>query len=228
MTDIFSSEDLSAFDKEEQRRRKRQAVVRVAASAFNRKGFSNTSMDDVAKVLGVSKPALYQYFASKQDLLYHCHQLSMDHGEAGLALAKKAGGSGFERLKIYLSRYMLGIFGDFGSCAVLTDVDSLEPKRRTEVVDRRARISAATVAIIAEGVEDGSIVGCDPKLASLFVLGVVNWIPLWYRATGPNKPEEIIDAFIKMMGSGLDMQDASRKPPKARKPAPKQSRSAAK
>jgi hypothetical protein len=149
----------------------------------------------------------------------------MDHGEAGLALAKKAGGSGFERLKIYLSRYMMGIFGDFGSCAVLTDVDSLEPKRRIEVVDRRARISAATVAIIAEGVEDGSIVGFDPKLASLFVLGVVNWIPLWYRATGPNKPEEIIDAFIKMMGSGLDMQDTSRAPPKSRRPSTKRSRS---
>jgi hypothetical protein len=59
---------------------------------------------------------------SKQDLLYHCHQLSMDHGEAGLALAKKAGGSGFERLKIYLSRYMMGIFGDFGSCFSPTSI----------------------------------------------------------------------------------------------------------
>lgn len=223
MSDSVPNEDLSAFNKDEQRRRKRQAVVRVAATAFNRKGFSNTTMDDVASVLGVSKPSLYQYFDSKQDLLYHCHQLSMDHGEAGLALAAKSGGSGFERLKIYLIRYMQGIFGDFGSCAVLTDVDSLEPKRRVEVVERRARISAATVKIIAEGVKDGSIVGVDPKLASLFVLGVVNWIPLWYRSTGPNKPDEIIDAFIRMMGSGLHMQDTTRGMAKPRSRAAKRS-----
>lgn len=210
MTDNFLSDDLGAFDKEEQRRRKRQAVVRVAATAFNRKGFANTSMDDVAAVLKISKPALYQYFESKQDLLYHCHQMVMDHGEAGIALAKLSGGSAFERLRICLSRYMQGIFGDFGSCAVLTDVDSLEPKRRAEVIDRRARISAAIVKMIAEGVEDGSIVNCDPKLASLFVLGVINWIPLWYRSTGPNKPEEIIEAFLKLTGSGLHTQDTSR------------------
>jgi AcrR family transcriptional regulator len=211
MTDNFLNNDLGAFDKEEQRRRKRQAVVRVAATAFNRKGFANTSMDDVAAVLKISKPALYQYFESKQDLLYHCHQMVMDHGEAGIALAKRSGGSAFERLRICLSRYMQGIFGDFGSCAVLTDVDSLEPKRRAEVIERRARISAALVKMIAEGVADGSVVNCDPKLASLFVLGVINWIPLWYRSTGPNKPEEIIDAFLNMLGSGLNARDTSRR-----------------
>jgi AcrR family transcriptional regulator len=210
MTDNFLNDDLGAFDKEEQRRRKRQAVVRVAATAFNRKGFANTSMDDVAAVLKISKPALYQYFDSKQDLLYHCHQMVMDHGDAGIALAKRSGGSAFERLRICLSRYMQGIFGDFGSCAVLTDVDSLEPKRRAEVIERRARISAALVKMIAEGVADGSVVNCDPKLASLFVLGVINWIPLWYRSTGPNKPEEIIDAFLNMLGSGLNARDTSR------------------
>jgi AcrR family transcriptional regulator len=210
MTDNALNDDLGAFDKAEQRRRKRQAVVRVAATAFNRKGFANTTMDDVAAVMKISKPALYQYFESKQDLLYHCHQLSMDHGEAGIALARQAGGTAFERLRILLSRYMQGIFGDLGSCAVLTDVDSLEPKRRAEVTDRRARISAAVVKMIAEGVEDGSILNCDPKLASLFVLGVINWIPLWYRSTGPNKPEEIIDAFLNMLGSGLNARDTSR------------------
>lgn len=65
----------AAFDRDEQRRRKREAVLRVAASAFNRRGFANTSMDDVASVLGVSKPTLYQYFKSKQELLYACHQV---------------------------------------------------------------------------------------------------------------------------------------------------------
>jgi hypothetical protein len=65
--------------------------------------------------------------------------------------------------------------------------------------------------MIAEGVADGSVVNCDPKLASLFVLGVINWIPLWYRSTGPNKPEEIIDAFLNMLGSGLNARDTSRR-----------------
>lgn len=182
---------------------KREAVLRVAASAFNRRGFANTSMDDVAGALGVSKPTLYQYFRSKQDILYECHQLAMDHGQAGLALAEAHDGDGFEKLIVYLRRYMQGIFGDFGTCPVLTDVDSLTPEHRTEVVDRRAVISRATTELIEMGIADGSIVPCNPKLAALFALGVVNWIPLWYRESGPNTPDEIISEFARLFRTGL-------------------------
>ena len=191
------------FDRDEQRRRKRDAVIGVAASAFNRRGFANTSMDDVAKALGVTKPTLYQYFASKQDILYECHHRAMDHGEAGLALAAGHDGSGCDKLMIYLRRYMQGIFGDFGTCAVLTDVDSLTQEQRDAVVIRRSAISGATQDIIESGITDGSILPCNAKLATLFTLGVVNWIPLWYRENGPSSPEEIINEFIKLLGTGL-------------------------
>lgn len=191
------------FDRDEQRRRKREAVIGVAASAFNRRGFANTSMDDVAKALGVTKPTLYQYFASKQDILYECHHRAMDHGEAGLALAAEFGGTGCDKLMIYLRRYMQGIFGDFGTCAVLTDVDSLTQDQRAAVVTRRSAISGATQDIIESGIKDGSILPCNAKLATLFTLGAVNWIPLWYRESGPSTPEDIIDEFVRLLESGL-------------------------
>ncbi len=191
------------FDRDEQRRRKRDAVIGVAASAFNRRGFANTSMDDVARALGVTKPTLYQYFSSKQDILFECHHRAMDHGEAGLALAERHEGSGYDKLVVYLRRYMQGIFGDFGTCAVLTDVDSLTPEQRDAVVARRTAISGATRDIIEAGIRDGSIAPCNAKLATLFTLGAVNWIPLWYRENGPNTPEEIIDEFVRLLGGGL-------------------------
>lgn len=192
-----------AFDRNDQRKRKREAVLRVAAQAFNRRGFANTSMDDVAAALDVSKPTVYQYFKSKQEILYHCHQLAMDHGEAGLALARSDAGNGFQKLTVYLARYMRGIFGDFGTCPVLTDVDSLAPEQREHVVRRRAQISAATADLVRAGIADGSISECDPKLAALFALGAVNWIPLWYRESGPNTPEEITQAFVTFLRSGF-------------------------
>lgn len=189
------------FDRSEQRRLKREAVVGVAASAFNRRGFANTSMDDVAKALGVTKPTLYQYFSSKQDILNECHHRAMDHGEAGLALAAAHHGSAAEKLMVYLRRYMQGIFGDFGTCAVLTDVDSLTPQQRATVVERRSAISSATQDLIEQGIADSSIAPCDAKLATLFTLGAVNWIPLWYRETGPNTPDEIIDEYVRLLKS---------------------------
>src|SRR4051812_47445268 len=197
----------NAFDRADQRKRKREAVLRAAASAFNRRGYANTSLNDIAATLGVSKPTLYQYFSSKQEILYRCHQLALDQGDAGIALAQVDHGSGLDKLFIYLQTYMRGFFGEIGAGPVLTDVDSLTPANRRKVVERRARISAATARFIAEGVKDGSIVNCDPKLASLFALSVVNWMAYWYREDGPNTPEEIMSTFMNLFRHGLARVD---------------------
>ena len=194
---------LRAFDRGAQRRSKRDAVLRAAASAFIREGFANTSMDDVAKSLRISKPTLYQYFPSKEDILYACHELSMCHAEAGLALARETGGSGLDKLLTFLRRYMGGMLGEFGNCPVLTNVDNLSPARRGEVVNRRAKISAAARRFINEGVRDGSVRACPPRLAALFTLGAVNYIPLWYRDSGPNTPEEIVESFVEFLRASI-------------------------
>ena len=194
---------LRAFDREAQRQSKRDAVLRAAASAFIREGFANTSMDDVAKTLRISKPTLYQYFPSKEDILYACHDLSMSHAEAGLALARETGGSGLDKLLMFLRRYMGGMLGEFGSCPVLTNVDNLSPTRRNEVVDRRAKISAAARRFIEAGLRDGSVRACTPGLATLFTLGAVNYIPLWYRDSGPNTPAEIVESFVEFLCASI-------------------------
>src|SRR3978361_65377 len=113
------------FDRAALRERRRQAIIRAAATAFNREGFHNTSMDDLAAALNTSKPTLYQFFKNKQKLLYACHQHAMDHGEAALALAHRDGKTGRQKLAIFCRRYMHGVMDDFGSCAVLTDIDAL-------------------------------------------------------------------------------------------------------
>jgi AcrR family transcriptional regulator len=198
----------NAFDRDDQRNRKRDAVLRAAASAFNRRGYANTSLEDIAASLGVSKPTLYQYFNSKQEILYRCHQRALDQGDAGIAQAEMHCGSGLDKLLIYMQTYMRGFFGEFGAGPVLTDVDSLSPSNRKKVVERRSRISTATTSFIAEGVNDGSIVECDPKLANLFALGVINWMAYWYREDGPNTPEEIMSTFTILVRSGFSHKRA--------------------
>jgi TetR/AcrR family transcriptional regulator len=191
------------FDRSTLRAKRREAIIRAAATAFNRQGFHNTSMDDLAAALNTSKPTLYQFFENKQKLLYACHQHAMDYGEGGLALAHREGKTGREKLAIYCRHYMLGIMHDFGSCAVLTDIDALQGDDRAAAIERRAKISAATRELIEEGSRDGSFTALDPKLASLFVLSVMNWILVWYHPDGDRSREEIVETFISMLENGL-------------------------
>ena len=51
---------------------KREAVIRAAARAFNERGFHNTSLDDIAAALNVTKPTIYYYVTNKEELLFQC------------------------------------------------------------------------------------------------------------------------------------------------------------
>src|ERR1700749_2472714 len=51
---------------------KRAALIRKAARAFSARGFYNTSLDDIAEELGVTKPALYYYVKNKEEILFAC------------------------------------------------------------------------------------------------------------------------------------------------------------
>jgi AcrR family transcriptional regulator len=197
------AEGAAIFDKKQQRVRKRTAVLKTAATAFNRRGFANTSMDDVAAALGVSKPALYQYFKSKQEILYECHLLAIKHGEAGVEEARALKGTGFEKVLTYLRRYMLGFFDELGGFAVLLDVYSLSDEHRDEVLGRRKAITNAVEKLVKSGIKDGSIVECDAKLAALFAFGVINWISVWYRPHGSRTPDEIISSFTALFRKGM-------------------------
>lgn len=66
---------------DEQYELKRQAVIAEASKAFGRQGSQNVSLDEIANALNVTKPALYYYFKSKQELIYECHELAMKIGD---------------------------------------------------------------------------------------------------------------------------------------------------
>ncbi len=62
----------ASHERQRDREVKRDAVIRAAAREFNRKGYHNTSLDDIAARLEVTKPTVYYYVTSKEQLLFQC------------------------------------------------------------------------------------------------------------------------------------------------------------
>src|SRR5690606_8412462 len=91
---------------DEQFRLKRNALLCEAARAFNERGFHNTSLDDVAALLGVTKAALYYYVSSKQELLFECHMLTYDLGGEALAYARENGRTGLQQACLVARRFI--------------------------------------------------------------------------------------------------------------------------
>src|SRR3569832_1763296 len=57
---------------------KRDAVILAAARAFRARGYHNTSLDDLAASLKVTKPTLYLYVPNKEAILFECFRAGLD------------------------------------------------------------------------------------------------------------------------------------------------------
>jgi TetR/AcrR family transcriptional regulator len=107
---------------------KRAALIRKAARAFSARGFYNTSLDDIAAELGVTKPALYYYVKNKEEILYACHQISNELGAQAMTYAESVPGNGLDRVVALAHRYVEVLTGEFGASAVLMEFDALQPE----------------------------------------------------------------------------------------------------
>lgn len=188
-------------DQDTQREIKTDSLYRVAAAAFRRNGYHGTSLVDIANELGVSKPTLYYYVKNKQDLLYQCHLAAAD--EALAAVCDEPGLTGLARLRETLVSYIEAIIRAESVSVVILEERSLSEEQLRVVISRRDVFDSRVRAIIAQGLRDGSIRPCEPKLASFTVLGAANWVTKWHRPDGPWPVAEIATGVADLLCNGL-------------------------
>lgn len=178
---------------------KRRALLREAASAFTRKGFHAASLDDIAQKLGVTKAALYHYFPSKHALLRECFARAMEVCFLGLEQAQRTGENGREKLLLTLRFYLKEMIDELSCCVVLTEENALLPEDHATLLQDRDRFEHALRELIREGIADGSIVPCDPKLAVFTLLGAINWVPKWFKHSGPWSAELVSQSLTDLL-----------------------------
>jgi AcrR family transcriptional regulator len=201
---------------------KREAVIRAAARAFHARGFHNTSLDDVAATLQVTKPTLYYYVRSKEELLFQCFLAGLEGIEAGLAQALQSPASGRDRLRQVLRRYAVAIASEFGWCMVRAEDQDLAEDLGAQIKARKGHIDQGIRSLIRAGIEDGSLAECDPKMTAFALAGALNWIAHWHREDDALGPEAIADQFVAFFENGLLPRPPERPDPvrSARRAAP--------
>jgi AcrR family transcriptional regulator len=203
---------------------KRDAVVRTAARAFAHHGFHNTSLDDIAKALEVTKPTIYYYVTNKEQLLFQCFVTGLEPIRAALRVVKTAKEPGRERLNTVLRQYALAVASDFGWCMVIAEHQDLSASMSEHIRALKVEIDQGIRRLLREGVKDGSIQPCDVKMTAFALAGALNWIAHWYRANQGMTAAQIADAFVTIFEEGLRPRAAARRRNTARatrvQPAP--------
>src|SRR5215469_12326320 len=195
---------------------KRDAVIRAAAREFNRKGYHNTSLDDIAARLEVTKPTVYYYVTSKEQLLFECFVAGVEQIRAAFRAVRELAVPARERLNAVLRHYGEAVASDFGWCMVRAEDQDLSPAMSRHIKSLKSEIDQGIRRLIREGIQDGSIEPCDPKMTAFALAGALNWIAHWYREDQSLTPAQIAEAFVTIFEGGLRPPAA----PSGSKPAP--------
>jgi AcrR family transcriptional regulator len=208
--------DVRQRAREAGRRAKRAAVLHTAARLFNEHGFHATSLDEVAERLHVTKPTLYRYVNSKDDILFECVREGLQSMRDGVAATRSAGGSVLEQLVAGMRAYVGIVTADFGQCVIRIGEDPLPAPRRAQLRRLKREIDLEFRCLIEQGVAEGVLRPCDPRIAAFTLAGALSWIGRWYRRDGTLSPDQVAAACTELLLHGVlaDRPPAARPPPR--------------
>ncbi len=178
-------------------------ILKSAAIAFRRYGYHGATVEHIARALHMKKGNLYYYYRNKEEILFACHQYSLDRLMTILTDAEEATAAPAESLERLIVSFVHTILDELHGTALFLDLEALSPAHRRAVVARRDQVDRSMRAVIERGVDSGVFAAVDPKLLSFAILGAVNWIPRWYNPSGPQSSQAIAEAFASFLVHGL-------------------------
>ena len=182
---------------------KRQAIVTVAAEMFLEQGTHRVSLNAIAERLKITKPALYNYFTSREEILFECFRLSNEIASGLLASIERTCDPGSAQLSAFIRGYASLVTRSFGAVMLRLDDRDLADENRTRVRRYKRNIDSRVRALILRGVTDGSLQRCDPKLTAFLIFGALNWIAQWYVPSKQLTITEIGDYIAAQILHGL-------------------------
>ncbi len=177
-------------------------MLKAAALCFNEKGYSGTSLKDVAGHLGLTDAALYYYVRNKEELVYLCYLRAAELGKAALESARAEGGTALQQVERYIRLHAEFMVGEPGPVAIMSEIPSLKPSHRDEILALSREHSAHFEALLREGIDDGSIDDCDVRMTGNAIMGALNWIPKWHHGN-PGVARQVIESFPDILSRGL-------------------------
>ena len=197
-------------------RLKRERILAAAVDLFYRQGYGRTTLEQVADSLNVTKPFIYSYFSSKNELLAEiCSRaIMLAHESLNRALTQE--GTASERLKVVTRDFMAAVLGHQAHAVIYSrEEKELAQADRDMINTLRREFDRKLVGLIEDGVASGEFQVQDIRLAALSIGGIIGWSQVWFRPKGRLSIAQASEGAADLV---LAMVQA-KAPPSRRKPA---------
>lgn len=188
----------------EPQRELRELILAAAETQFRTRGYADTSLSDIASAVDLTGPALYYYFDSKSDLLFHALRDPMQRQIDACRDAIR-GKPPLEQVHAFIHAVVHLVLetpmlqGDHGPAIIDMSVlaQSLPDDQRKEILNMERTSAGDLRDIIKRGVRADEMRAVDPTAAAFALLGMATNVT-WFHAGGRLSAEEVASEYADL------------------------------
>jgi len=182
----------------------KQDILEASAQAFAEKGYHASSMEDIAQIVGVKKASLYHHVESKQEILVELLDQSLDMLIKRVGSVVKKNIPYEKKFELAIKTYMEALieYRELSS-VLLLEHRSLDEDGLKRHVPRRDMLESLFRGIIEDGIKSGVFNDDDSRISVKAVMGVANWLIMWFRDDGSLTAQEISAMLSNLLLNGL-------------------------
>jgi AcrR family transcriptional regulator len=171
----------------------RQRVLAASVEIFSKRGYRGTSMNDIAAGVGLSKPTLYHYFRSKEDILVRLYEDLMAESLAGARAIVVTAPGPLEALRGVISYRVRHTCEKQAIHKVFFEEEEELPGELLHtVIEQRREFEAILKAAVVQHLEaTGGTLPTTPTVYVNTCLGAANWVYKWYDPDGEEDPQAL-------------------------------------
>lgn len=180
-------------------------ILEAAERLFAERGFAGTNLADVAEATGLTRPALYYYVRSKEDLLSKVlARVSQSSVERLGRLTAEPGATSTDKLRAIARDLALNqaTHPDRFRMVLRSEAD-IPTELAASYDEGRRGVLKVVSGVIKDGIRDGEFRAVDARVAALGVIGMCNWVAWWYRPGGRTSPADVAAALADMAVAAL-------------------------
>ena len=182
----------------------KERIKESAISLFSEKGYSATTMRQIARRAGLASGSLYNHLKRKSDLLLDIHRDFIDEIIEKTRFHQGDEETCEEKLREVFRTFMKAIFENKLSFKVLLEQETFLPApAKKEVVRNVQLLRHGIEKIIKKGIEQGELRPVDTKTATFCVFALCNYSLRWIDPKGPYSYEQLGDMFFNFFFKGI-------------------------
>jgi AcrR family transcriptional regulator len=185
----------------------RERILQAAAQLFAAQGYANTTMAQIVRALGVTKPFVYYYFRDKQEIFetlswrpaVDCFT-ALDFAATDPRRASEKVIDGIERLiRATIAHHPVAFFPYREPQVYRPEYIAAQKKLAHHFYD-------LLCPLLEEARRDGDLDFAETKLTALAACSLPGFLYSWYRPNGRLSPDEVVAELTKLAGRVIGLQ----------------------